>query len=211
MSRRERNCTQRLVALAIVVTLAVPPLVAAAEGSGAATATGPLVEARMRSASAHYRAGRLDEAIHDLTSAAVLEPRNAKVRFMLGNAMFRARRYAEAADSYRAALAFSPDQADANLNLGFVLHRLGDHGAALEAWRRAVEQSRRDAMCRVALALGEHAAGNADAALFHFSIAVYLDTETEQPTYYDKDFRWEKEDIAALQAMAKSLAPPASD
>lgn len=195
-----------LVAVAVAAMI-TPPRVAWAD-SNATMTTGPVVEAKIRSASAHYRAGRLDDAIRELTSAAVIEPRNAQVRFMLGNAFFRAQRYAEAADSYRATLALAPDQPDANLNLGFVLHRLGDHAGALEAWRQAVERSRRDALSRVALAVGERAAGHDDQALFHFSIALYLDPQTEQRTYYEGDFRWLKADVAMIEAMQKALGVP---
>ena len=188
--------------------------VAAAAGPVARSAvldTRPQVEAKMRSASSHYRAGRLREAIADLTTAAALDPRHAKVWFMRGNAYFRAGDLASAARDYRMTIALSPDQPDAQLNLGFVSLRLGDTTAALEAWRAAVEQSRRDPLARAALARGEHAAGNMDAALFHFSIAVYLEADTERRDYYQRDFRWQPTDVAVIESLARLLEPPPAD
>jgi Flp pilus assembly protein TadD len=201
----------RLVAVTVLTCGVAAAAAAGPVAKSGVLDTRPQVEAKMRSASSHYRAGRLREAIEDLTTAAALDPRHARVRFMRGNAYFRAGDLASAARDYRMTLALSPDQPDAQLNLGFVTLRLGDTTAALEAWRAAVEQSRRDPLARAALARGEHAAGNIDAALFHFSVAVYLEADTERRDYYERDFRWQPTDVAVMESLARLLEPPPAD
>jgi len=185
-----------LTLVAALVSIAAPDTGTAARS----------VESLLQSASAHYRAGRLEAAIGDLESAIALEPSNPQARFMLANARLRGGEYRRAAEEYRATLGLEPEQSDAQLNLGFALHRLGDTTSAVEAWRRAVERARRDPLARVALALGELRNGDEDAALLHYSIAIVLEPETETRDYYRRDFRWRPQDVDALEGLSRRLA-----
>jgi Flp pilus assembly protein TadD len=87
---------------------------------------------------ARHRLGDVQGAVHALTRAATLDPRNAEVHANLGAALRAAGNAAAAIESLRRAVALRPDAVPARYNLGNALAQLGRHEEAIAAYRNAV-------------------------------------------------------------------------
>jgi tetratricopeptide (TPR) repeat protein len=85
------------------------------------------------------QAGRPDEAIAPLSSAALLQPSNPTIQHDLGLACLEVGRIPDAIAALERAVAENPRYADAYFRLGIALEKLGDIGGAIVAYDRATE------------------------------------------------------------------------
>jgi cytochrome c-type biogenesis protein CcmH/NrfG len=152
-----------------------------------------------------YRRHDVSGAIRELSEAARLTPDSAQVLFMLGNAYCRAGQFHTAIPWYQKAARLRPDHSDTQLNLGFAFYRSGHPREAREAWAEAVQLAKYDALVRAAFAVGELLIGESESAVFHFSVAVYLDPECGTKEYYTRDFRWGADGVADVSRLAKMM------
>jgi tetratricopeptide (TPR) repeat protein len=108
---------------------------------------------------------RIPEWRDDFTlysSAAVVSPRSARIRFNLGNAYLRQSRFAKAEEHYRSALGIYTEFDDARLNLGMAVLQQGRAREAIEHLTTIVEHHPEGVDAKVNLGaayrmLGEHA------------------------------------------------------
>jgi tetratricopeptide (TPR) repeat protein len=104
-------------------------------------------------------AGRGEEAVGELTSAAELVPEDGYIHFRLGVALLVAGRWPDAAAELTRASEMEPLFADVDLMLGLALDANGTPGAAAERFRRYLQRAPRHATAGIARAqrwLAEH-------------------------------------------------------
>lgn len=109
------------------------PALTAPHGDAPAPPPSPVAGAakHLRVGEALVRAGRSNEAVEPLTTAARLAPRWAAPWFALANIAFEGGAFERAHELYRRVVALAPDQAAARCRLAMVLRRLGEHEDAL--------------------------------------------------------------------------------
>ncbi|HYG91057.1 MAG TPA: tetratricopeptide repeat protein [Azospirillum sp.] len=88
---------------------------------------------------AHYRAGRLDEAARSWRRAASRAPANPKILWNLGVVLKELSAWTEACAVWRSVLALSPADIRAHRNLALVLHGQGRFDDAVLAYRRTID------------------------------------------------------------------------
>jgi Tfp pilus assembly protein PilF len=84
-------------------------------------------------------AGRLNEAISELSTAASLDPRLTEAHNLLGVAYDKKGLADRAKDSYERAVKVEPEDAQTLNNLGFSLYQNGNYRAAVDRLKRAVK------------------------------------------------------------------------
>jgi len=109
------------------------------------------------------------------SSAALVSPRCARIRYNLGNAHLKTARYKEAADEYRAALSIYPGFRDARVNLAMALIQDRRPQEGLELLQIAARQTPRDADIAVNLGTAYKALGDLRSAEAEFRRALELD------------------------------------
>jgi tetratricopeptide (TPR) repeat protein len=109
------------------------------------------------------------------SSAAMVSPRSARIRYNLGNAHLRREEYGRAEDSYRMALSILPGFNDARVNLGMALLQQGRASEALGHFQTAAQE--RPGRADIALNLGNayRVLRHDDEAEAEFRRAIALD------------------------------------
>jgi Tfp pilus assembly protein PilF len=85
------------------------------------------------------QAGRVNEAIAELSTAASMDPRLSEAHNLLGVAFDRKGLGDRAKDSYEKAVKFEPEDAQSLNNLGFSLYQNGNYRAAVDRLKRAAK------------------------------------------------------------------------
>ena len=104
----------------------------------AGTRASQTAQAWLNLAARHEAAGKWEEAIGALQTAARLEPENAVAHYNLGLTARKMNRPIEAVSSLRQAISLKPDFGRAHFQLGVALQDLGHDLDAIEAFRSAI-------------------------------------------------------------------------
>ena len=86
--------------------------------------------------------GRFDEAVEQLRSAVVVDPRENSLRNGLAAALLHAGRYEEAAEEASISLQFAPEAPGSRVTAGRIAFARGDVGQGLEHFRKAADTLR---------------------------------------------------------------------
>lgn len=89
-------------------------------------------------AMAHYRDGRIDDAIAAVKRGIERDPLSPVHHFALANLFQKRARTSEAIDAYEATIELRPDYFPALTRLAYLYYRNGYTARAVEAWRRAL-------------------------------------------------------------------------
>ena len=116
-------------------------------------------------------AGRINEAISELSLAASLDPRLAEAHSLLGLAYDRKGMHDRARDAYDRAIKNDPEDAQTLNNLGFSFYQNGNYRAAVDKLKRAVRLAPTDQRILNNLALAQIRLGKADDAYRNFARA----------------------------------------
>jgi len=100
----------------------------------------PLIDpaAEYRAATAHYTAGRLDQAAAAAKAILERDPDHAGALHLAGIAEISRANHRGAAELLQRSIAIAPDSAPTHNNLGIALSSLGKKGEAIDSFRRAV-------------------------------------------------------------------------
>jgi Flp pilus assembly protein TadD len=116
-------------------------------------------------------AGRINEAIGELSLAASLDPRLGEAHSLLGLAYDRKGMHDRAKDSYDRAVKADPEDAQTLNNLGFSLYQNGNYRAAVDKLKRASKLAPSDERILNNLALAQVRLGKTDDAYKNFARA----------------------------------------
>ena len=116
-------------------------------------------------------AGRINEAINELSLAVSLDPRLNEAHSLLGLAYDRKGLHDRAKDSYDRAVKANPEDAQTLNNLGFSLYQNGNYRAAVDKLKRAAKLAPADQRILNNLALAQIRLGKADDAYKNFARA----------------------------------------
>ncbi|MFI4933784.1 MAG: tetratricopeptide repeat-containing sulfotransferase family protein [Caulobacterales bacterium] len=128
----------------------------------------------------HEEAGRLDQALEDLTRAHVLAPRDFSILNACGLCLSRMDRPREALQCYEQAIAIEPKFGPASFNSGWAFDRLGETAKAAKAFARAAELDPRNAPAWANMAWLAVRRGDRQAAREYADRALVL--QPDQPT-----------------------------
>jgi len=103
---------------------------------GAQTVVDPAAE--YRAATAHFTAGRLDQAATAAKAILDRDPDHAGALHLAGIAELRRANHRGGAELLQRSIAIAPDSASTHNNLGIALSALGKKGEAIDSFRRAV-------------------------------------------------------------------------
>lgn len=120
---------------------------------------------------AHLEAGRLNEAVAELSRAASLDPKLSQAHSLLAVAYDRKGLGDRAADSYRRAIDVNDRDPEALNNLGYSLYLNGNYRAAVDKLKRAAKLAPADARILNNLALAQTRLGKYDDAYRSFARA----------------------------------------
>jgi Flp pilus assembly protein TadD len=120
---------------------------------------------------AFLSAGRLNDAIAELSLAASLDPRLAEAHSLLGLAYDHKGLHDRAKDAYDRAIKNDPEDAQTLNNLGFSLYRNGNYRAAVDKLKRAARLAPGDERILNNLALAQVRLGKTDDAYKNFARA----------------------------------------
>jgi tetratricopeptide (TPR) repeat protein len=96
------------------------------------------IDAVLKRAGRHYRAGEYDDALDICRRAVAKAPQHFPALNLLGTIASRACEKALAADSFAKAAALNPTDAAAHINLGMALRNQGSLDTAIASYRRAI-------------------------------------------------------------------------
>jgi tetratricopeptide (TPR) repeat protein len=116
-------------------------------------------------------AGRINEAISELSLAASLDPRLNEAHSLLGLAYDRKGMHDRAKDAYDRAVKADPEDAQTLNNLGFSLYQNGNYRAAVDKLKRAAKLAPTDQRILNNLALAQVRLGKYDDAYKNFARA----------------------------------------
>ena len=116
-------------------------------------------------------AGRINEAIAELSLAASLDPRLNEAHSLLGLAYDRKGMHDRAKDAYDRAVKANPEDAQTLNNLGFSLYQNGNYRAAVDKLKRAAKLAPTDQRILNNLALAQVRLGKTDDAYKNFARA----------------------------------------
>jgi lipoprotein NlpI len=119
----------------------------------------------------YLSAGRVNEAIGELSLAASLDPRLNEAHSLLGLAYDRKGMHDRAKDSYDRAVKADPEDAQTLNNLGFSLYQNGNYRAAVDKLKRAAKLAPTDQRILNNLALAQVRLGKTDDAYKNFARA----------------------------------------
>ena len=117
-------------------------------------------------------AGRINEAISELSMAASLDPKLTEAHNLLGVAYDKKGLTDRAKDSYERAVKEEPEDAQALNNLGFSLYQNGNYRAAVDRLKRAVKLAPNDERILNNLGLALCRLGKFQDAFKHFARAT---------------------------------------
>jgi predicted Zn-dependent protease len=120
---------------------------------------------------AFLTAGRINEAIAELSLAASLDPRLNEAHSLLGLAYDRKGLHDRAKDAYDRAVKADPEDAQTLNNLGFSLYQNGNYRAAVDKLKRAAKLAPTDQRILNNLALAQMRLGKTDDAYRNFARA----------------------------------------
>jgi Flp pilus assembly protein TadD len=120
---------------------------------------------------AHLEAGRLNEAVAELSRAASLDPKLSQAHSLLAVAYERKGLHERAEDSYRRAIDVNERDPQALNNLGYSLYLAGNYRAAVDKLKRAARLAPTDARVLNPLALAQARLGKYDDAYRNFARA----------------------------------------
>ncbi|HEY0380261.1 MAG TPA: tetratricopeptide repeat protein [Pyrinomonadaceae bacterium] len=120
---------------------------------------------------AFLSAGRVNEAITELSLAASLDPRLSEAHSLLGLAYDRKGMPERARDSYERAIKGDPADAQTLNNLGFSLYQNGNYRAAVDKLKKAARLAPTDQRILNNLALAQMRLGKTDDAYKNFARA----------------------------------------
>ena len=120
---------------------------------------------------ASLSAGRVNEAITELSLAASLDPRLSEAHSLLGLAYDRKGMPERARDSYERAIKGDPTDAQTLNNLGFSLYQNGNYRAAVDKLKKAARLAPTDQRILNNLALAQVRLGKTDDAYKNFARA----------------------------------------
>jgi Flp pilus assembly protein TadD len=116
-------------------------------------------------------AGRINEAITELSLATSLDPRLGEAHSLLGLAYDRKGMHDRAKDAYERSIKVEPDDAQTLNNLGFSLYQNGNYRAAVDKLKRAARIAPTDPRILNNLALAQSRLGKYDDAYKNFARA----------------------------------------
>src|SRR5438067_8890 len=116
-------------------------------------------------------AGRINEAITELSLATSLDPRLSEAHSLLGVAYDRKGMHDRAKDSYDRAIKADPEDAQTLNNLGFSLYQNGNYRAAVDKLKKAAKLAPTDQRILNNLALAQMRLGKYDDAYKNFARA----------------------------------------
>lgn len=119
----------------------------------------------------YLSAGRVNEAITELSLAASLDPRLSEAHSLLGLAYDRKGMPERARDSYERAVKGDPTDAQTLNNLGFSLYQNGNYRAAVDKLKKAARLAPTDQRILNNLALAQMRLGKTDDAYKNFARA----------------------------------------
>ncbi|MCA1618274.1 MAG: tetratricopeptide repeat protein [Acidobacteria bacterium] len=119
----------------------------------------------------HLEAGRLSEAVAELSRAASLDPKLSQAHSLLAVAYDRKGLRDRAEDSYRRAIGVNDRDPEALNNLGYSLYLNGNYRAAVDKLKRAAKLAPADARILNNLALAQTRLGKYDDAYKNFARA----------------------------------------
>jgi len=117
-------------------------------------------------------AGRINEAISELSTAASLDPKLAEAHNLLGVAFAQKGLPERARESYERAVRVEPEDAQTLNNLGFSLYQNGNYRAAIDRLKRAAKLAPHDERILNNLALALCRLGKFEDAYKHFAHAA---------------------------------------
>jgi Tfp pilus assembly protein PilF len=117
-------------------------------------------------------AGRLNEAITELSTAASIDPKLSEAHNLLGVAYDKKGFADRAKDSYQSAIKAQPEDPEILNNLGFSLYQNGNYRAAVDRLKRAAKLAPNDARILNNLGLALCRLGKFDDAYKHFARAT---------------------------------------
>jgi Tfp pilus assembly protein PilF len=117
-------------------------------------------------------AGRLNEAITELSTSASLDPKLSEAHNLLGVAYDKKGFADRAKDSYQKAVKVQPEDPEVLNNLGFSLYQNGNYRAAVDRLKRAVKLAPTDERILNNLGLALCRLGKFDEAYKHFARAA---------------------------------------
>jgi tetratricopeptide (TPR) repeat protein len=119
-------------------------------------------------------AGRPDDALRELETVVVLEPRSAGARLNYGIALWNAGRRGAAVDQYRAAVKLRPEDPVGYNDLALALHQMGQVDEAVACYETAIrlEPKYAEAHSNLAMAIADR--GQLEQALGHLRTAEQL-------------------------------------
>jgi Flp pilus assembly protein TadD len=120
---------------------------------------------------AFLSAGRVNEAIAELSLAASLDPRLSEAHSLLGLAYDRKGLHDHAKESYGRAIKADPEDAQTLNNLGFSLYQNGNYRAAVDKLKRALKLAPADQRILNNLALAQVRLGKHEDAYKNFARA----------------------------------------
>lgn len=104
------------------------------------------MEAALREASEHCKAGRPQDWLDAASRAVQVDPLDPRPHFALGAALHRTGRLYEAISEFERVVELAPTQFSALKNLAVLYERQGFKAKAVEMWTRALDQSPSDAV-----------------------------------------------------------------
>ena len=161
-------------------------------------------------------AGRVNDAIAELSLAASLDPTLSEANSLLGVAFDRKGMPERAKDSYERAVRAAPEDANTLNNLGFSLYQNGNYRAAVDRLKRAARLAPRDQRILNNLALAQCRLGKTDDCYRSFTraggeLTGRLNTATllermghdsEAIHYYEAALRLEPKSSVTLRRLA---------
>ncbi len=123
---------------------------------------------------AHYRQGRLDDAIHEFQAALDTTPDIAEAHVGLGAAYAQQGRLNDAIREFQDALRINPNFAEAHYSLGAAYHQQGCEDEAVQAYQAALRINPEHAMARCNLGVVYKQLGRLDEAIREFRVALRI-------------------------------------
>ena len=93
---------------------------------------------RFDRAIALYKAGNIDQAIHELRAGLEIDPLSARHHFVLANLLQKQSQIYEAIDEYETTIELKPDYFPALTRLAYLYYKQGFSARAIEMWRRSL-------------------------------------------------------------------------
>jgi tetratricopeptide (TPR) repeat protein len=128
--------------------------------------------------------GRHEEAVRQLTQAALIDPHSPQNHFNLGSAFLKAENLPAAAKAFGKAISLKPDFIDALQNCAEVLRELGRPNEALALLKRAVALSSDSAELQIALGSILQEIGNIEESRMAMAAALRSDPSAISAYYH---------------------------